>query len=55
MRSHRSGTVFLVLGALLVGSVLAGVAFGAVWISPLSSARLMVWSVTRGMPARNLA
>ncbi len=43
MRSRRSGTVFLVLGALLVGSVLAGVAFGAVWISPLSSARLMVW------------
>src|SRR5438093_6752428 len=43
MRPGRSGTVFLVLGALLVGSVLAGVAFGAVWISPLSSARLMVW------------
>src|SRR5438034_697479 len=45
MRPGRSGTVFLVLGALLIGSVLAGVAFGAVWISPLSSARLLAWKL----------
>ncbi len=52
MRPRRFGTVFLVLGALLVGSVLAGVAFGAVWISPLSSARLIVWRLhLSGHPA----
>jgi iron complex transport system permease protein len=43
MRRTRTTAIFGVLVALLVAAVLCGVAFGAVWISPLASLRLLAW------------
>lgn len=43
MRRTRVAVVFGLLVALLVAAVLCGVAFGAVWISPLASLRLLAW------------
>jgi cobalamin transport system permease protein len=48
----RRGAVFGALVALLACSILAGVTFGAVWISPLTSVRLFGWRLhLAGRPA----
>jgi cobalamin transport system permease protein len=52
MPSPRARLAFPVLGCALVAAVLAGVAFGAVWISPWTSLRLFAWRLDlTGRPA----
>jgi iron complex transport system permease protein len=51
-RRRRPGPVLVVLAVLLGASVLAGVAFGSVWISPAASLRLFAWKLhLTGRPA----
>jgi iron complex transport system permease protein len=42
---RRTAVVFGALAALLLVSILAGVTFGSVWVSPLSSVRLIGWKL----------
>src|SRR2546421_7530857 len=50
--SGRTRAVFAGLALLLAASMLAGVAFGSVWISPPTSLRLVAWKLhATGHPA----
>jgi ABC-type Fe3+-siderophore transport system permease subunit len=52
MRSNRTIAVFAILAALLAAALLAGVAFGSVWISPFDTLRLFAWKLhLSGRPA----
>jgi len=53
MPATRRRLAIPVLAGILVGAVLVGVAFGAVWISPWTSLRLILWKLhLEGRPAR---
>jgi ABC-type Fe3+-siderophore transport system permease subunit len=51
-RERRAGLALPVLAGLLLGAILLAVAFGAVWISPWTTVRLLAWKAgLTGRPA----